>query len=210
MLQFIKTEFAGMGQFLKTYSTEVIVFFFAVLFITLDRYPTIKNGDLSTLLFYAVFPVLVILIILRKNPLDFGLGIGDFRIWWKYVLITCLVAAAVLYAGLFFPSLQKYYKQEHFNFAHYFVINFIGLFAIEYMYRGFLLFGLKDKFREGTILIQMIPFVLLHFGKPEVETISTLFTGILFGYICYRGKSFWPAFLIHLFINIFFVALINR
>jgi len=210
MLQFIKTEFAGMGQFLKTYSTEVIVFFFAVLFITLDRYPTIKNGDLSTLLFYAVFPVLVILIILRKNPLDFGLGIGDFRIWWKYVLITCLVAAAVLYAGLFFPSLQKYYKQEHFNFAHYFVINFIGLFAIEYMYRGFLLFGLKAKFKEGTILIQMIPFVLLHFGKPEVETLSTLFTGILFGYICYRGKSFWPAFLIHLFINIFFVALINR
>jgi CAAX protease family protein len=55
----------------------------------------------------------------------------------------------------------------------------------------------------------MIPFALLHLGKPELETISTLFTGILFGYVAYRGKSFWPAFIIHLFINIFFVTLIN-
>jgi membrane protease YdiL (CAAX protease family) len=78
------------------------------------------------------------------------------------------------------------------------------------MFRGFLLFGLKEKFKEGSILIQMIPFVLLHIGKPELETISCLFTGILFGYMAYRGKSFWPAFTIHLFINIYFVALINR
>jgi membrane protease YdiL (CAAX protease family) len=56
----------------------------------------------------------------------------------------------------------------------------------------------------------MIPFVLLHLGKPELETISCLFTGILFGYIAYRGKSFWPVFLIHLFINVYFVWLINR
>jgi len=45
------------------------------------------------------------------------LGIGNFRIWWKYVLVTCLIAAAVLYAASFMPSLQKYYKQEHFNFS---------------------------------------------------------------------------------------------
>jgi membrane protease YdiL (CAAX protease family) len=77
------------------------------------------------------------------------------------------------------------------------------------MYRGFLLFGLKEKFKEGSILLQMIPFALLHLAKPELETLSTLVTGILFGYVAYRGKSFWPAFIIHLFINVFFVTLIN-
>jgi len=106
MLQFIKTEFAGMGQFLKTYSTEVIVFFFAVLFITLDRYPTIKNGDLSTLLFYAVFPCLWFSLSCAK-PARFRIGHRRF----PYLVEICpdhlLVAAAVLYAGLFFPSLQN-------------------------------------------------------------------------------------------------------
>jgi uncharacterized protein len=71
------------------------------------------------------------------------------------------------------------------------------------------LFGLKDKLKEGRILLQMVPSVLMHLGKPELETISTLFTGILFGYICYRGKSYWPALIIHVFINVFFVAAIN-
>ena len=66
-----------------------------------------------------------------------------------------------------------------------------------------------EKFKEGSILLQTIPFVLLHLGKPELETISTIITGILFGYVAYRGKSFWPAFIIHMFINVFFVGLIN-
>ena len=210
MLRFLKEEFAGLGQFLKRNANETIIVLAAALFLSLDRYHTIKNGDFSTFLFYAAFPILVILIVLRKNPLNFGLSIGSPRIWLKYVLVTCLISAAVLYAASFVPSLQKYYKQEHFNFLHYFLTSCLSLSVIEYMFRGFLLFGLKEKFKEGSILIQMIPFVLLHLGKPELETISCLFTGILFGYIAYRGKSFWPAFIIHLFINVFFVWLINR
>ena len=210
MLKFIKEEFSGLVQFLKQNTTETVIVLSAALFLSLDHYHVIMNGDFSTFLFNAAFPILVILIILRKNPFNFGLSIGNFRIWWKYVLVTCLIAAAVLFAVSFVPSLQKYYKQEHFNFLRYFLVNCLSLSAIEYMYRGFLLFGLKDKFKEASILIQTIPFVLLHFGKPELDTISCLVTGVLFGYIAYRGKSFWPVFIIHLFINVFFVWLINR
>jgi membrane protease YdiL (CAAX protease family) len=210
MLRFFQEEFTGLFQFLKRNAGETIVILTATLFISLDRYHVIGNGDLSTFLFYMAFPILVVLLVLRKNPLNFGLSIGDFRIWWKYVLVTCLIAAAVLYAASFMPALQKYYKQDNLHFLHYLLVNCLGLAAIEYMYRGFLLFGLKEKFKEGSILIQTIPFVLMHLGKPEVETISCLFTGILFGYMAYRGKSFWPAFLIHLFINVYFVWLVNR
>ena len=115
----------------------------------------------------------------------------------------------VLYAASFIPALQSYYRIGEFKFLPYFLTSCISLAASEFIYRGFLLFGLKEKFKEGSILLQMIPFALLHLGKPELETVSTLFTGILFGYVAYRGKSFLPAFIIHLFINIFFVALIN-
>jgi membrane protease YdiL (CAAX protease family) len=119
------------------------------------------------------------------------------------------VAAAILYAVSFMPSLQTYYLMDQFKFITYFWTSCISLAASEFMFRGFLLFGLKDKLKEGSILLQMIPFALLHLGKPEIETISTIVTGILFGYIAYRGKSYWPAFIIHLFINIFFVVAVN-
>jgi len=72
-----------------------------------------------------------------------------------------------------------------------------------------LLFGLKEKLAEKSILVQMVSFVLLHFGKPEIETLSTILTGIYFGYIVYRGNSYWPAFIIYLFINISLVYFVN-
>jgi hypothetical protein len=67
MTRFLKEEFTGLGQFLKNYATETVIMFSAALFISLDHYHVIKNGDFSTFLFYAVFPILVILIVLRKT-----------------------------------------------------------------------------------------------------------------------------------------------
>ncbi len=209
IFHFIREELGGMGQFLKRNGNATIILASAALFLALDKYRPIGPDWLSTLLYYAVFPVLVILIILRKNPLDYGLRWGSPRIWGYYVLIVCLAAAVILYASSFFTALQSYYSQADFNFITYALLQIVSLGAQEFFYRGYLLFGLKEKLGEGSILLQMVPFALMHLGKPELETISTVITGILFGYIAWRGKSFWPAFFIHLFINIFFVALVN-
>jgi membrane protease YdiL (CAAX protease family) len=209
MIRLFKEELGGIWQFLKKNGSEIVIVAAATLFIVLHEYHPIQNEWLSVFLYYGVFPILVIIIVLRKNPLDFGLRWGSPKIWWLYVGVTCVIAAAILYASSFSTSLQDYYRQADFNLFTYFLSQCMSLSASEFMYRGFLLFGLKEKFQEGSILLQMIPFVLLHLGKPELETISTIITGILFGYIAYRGKSFWPAFIIHLFINVFFVGLIN-
>jgi membrane protease YdiL (CAAX protease family) len=209
MIHFLKKEFACFGQFLKSNGNEIIIVIFGTLFIVLNEYNPISSEWVSVFLYYTVFPILVILIILRKNPLDFGLRWGSPRLWWPWVLIIWVIAAVVLYAASFNTSLKDYYLEENFKMLTYFLTSCVNLGAQEFMYRGFLLFGLKDKFKEGSILLQTIPFVLVHLGKPELETVSTVFTGILFGYIAYRGKSFWPAFIIHLFINVFFVGIIN-
>lgn len=209
MIHFLKEELDGIYQFLKRNGRETVIIVSGTLFITLDNYHLIGPEWLSTFIYYAVFPILIILIVLRKNPLDFGLRLGSPRIWGFYVLVICLAAAAILYASSFSTSLQSFYQMGEFKLLTYFLTSCISLAASEFMYRGFLLFGLKEKFKEGSILLQMIPFALLHLGKPELETVSTIITGILFGYVAYRGRSYWPAFIIHLFINVFFVALIN-
>lgn len=209
MIHFLKEELDGICQFLKRYGNEAIIIVSATLFITLNQYHPIRNAWLSSFIYFAVCPVVVILIILRKNPLDFGLRSGSPKIWGFYVLVICLASAVILYASSFIPSLQSYYRMDDFKLPTYILASCVSLSASEFIYRGFLLFGLKDKFKEGSILLQMIPFVLVHLGKPEVETVSTILTGILFGYVAYRGKSYWPAFIIHLFINVFFVGLVN-
>jgi len=207
-MHLLREELIAIGRFLKQHGSETVVVASAVLFLCLDRYHPIQPEWLSTFIYCAVCPIIVI-VILRKNPLDFGLRLGDYRIWGLHVGVICLIAAVLLYASSFSASLQSFYKERNFDFLTYFLTSCISLFGWEFIFRGYLLFGLKDKLKEGAILLQMVPFALLHLGKPELETVSTIFTGILFGYVAYRGKSFWPAFIIHLFINIFFVSLIN-
>lgn len=199
----------GIYQFLKRNWREATIISTAALFLSLDRYHPVWENWFSTLLFYGILPIIVILVILRRNPLDFGLRFGNPRIWGPLVAITCLVGAPILYFTSFSPEFQTYYTQARFNPGIYALQSMASLFASEFLFRGFLLFGLKNKLGEGSIFVQMVPFVLVHFGKPELETVSTILTGVLFGYIAYRGRSFWPAYLIHLFINIFFLAAVN-
>jgi len=199
----VSSELKNLGGFLKGWYQEIVVNSFATLFMILFNHHKIENFWVSSLIYFGILPVLAILIILRKNPLDFGLRIGNYRVWIPYVVIFLLIAVPILYLTSDMSSVQGYYRtHRNSEFLTYVWKMAVYMLGWEFLFRGFMLFGLKDKFKEGSILIQMIPFVLLHFGKPEIETISTIFTGILWGYICYRGKSFWPAYIMHMVVNL--------
>jgi uncharacterized protein len=206
---FLRTELRSIGRYVADYKNEIVVIGSAMLFLSLDRYHQLGTEWQSSLFYYLLLPILVIVFLLRKNPLNFGFQRGEIRKWASYVGITCLIAAPILYLTSRMAAFQGYYDMQHFRLGNYFWVTFANLFGSEFLFRGFMIFGLKNRFKEGSILIQLIPFVLVHFGKPELETLSTILTGIYFGYIVYRTNSFWPAFLIHMFINIFFVVSVN-
>ena len=208
MLNFIKKEFRAVFAFLAENGNEAVIIATAALVLTLERYNDILNKWADSLIYFALIPVIII-ILLRRNPLDFGLRPGNPKVWGFHVVIFCLIAWPVLHFSAANPSISDYYLENNFSLLKYSLVSLGSLFGSEFLYRGFLLFGLKEKFGEASILIQAIPFVLTHLGKPEPETLSTIITGIYFGYICYRGKSFWPALIVHLFINIYFVAMVN-
>ncbi|MEM7009611.1 MAG: CPBP family intramembrane glutamic endopeptidase [Thermodesulfobacteriota bacterium] len=199
----ISSELKNLGLFLKNWYQEIVVISFATLFMILHYHHKIENYWISSLVYFGVLPVLTILIFLRKNPLDFGLRIGNYRVWIPYVIIFLALAIPVLYFTSDMSSVQGYYRSHRgFDFLTYALQMGVYMLGWEFLFRGFMLFGLKDKLKEASIIIQMIPFALLHIGKPEIETISTIFTGILWGYIAYRGKSFWPAYIMHMVVNL--------
>lgn len=208
MSTLFKRELQEIASFFRRNYREIVIIGLATLFLTLAGYHPIGPSWTSSLIYFAVFPILTI-IILRKNPLDFGLKLGKFKVWGFYVVVTFIVALPILYIASRIPVFTRYYTMPQFNVVKYIPETIVYLLAWEFIFRGFLLFGLKEKLKESSILIQMVPFVIVHFGKPEIETISTILTGIYFGYIAYRGNSYWPAFIIHLFINIVFVVLVN-
>jgi len=205
----LKTEIGQIGSFFKRNYRETIVIGLATIFLVVAEYHPIGPPWVSAPIYFLALPLLTIVLVLRKNPLDFGLRPGNAKIWSLYVVATIIVAAPVLYFASRSSVLAHYYAVPQFDVVKYSIQTVIYLLAWEFIFRGFLLFGLKSRFKEASILVQMIPFVLLHLGKPEIETLSTLITGLYFGWVAYRGNSFWPAYIMHLFINIAFVVFVN-
>jgi membrane protease YdiL (CAAX protease family) len=208
MFAFFWREIKAAGAFVKRNRREVIVLCLAALAITLNEYNPVSPFWLGALVYFGALPLMGILL-LGRNPLDFGLRIGNWKSWGFHVILVVVIGLPVLYFASRTARLENYYTIAQFNLLVYSLEITAYMLAWEFFFRGFLLFWLKEKLGEASILVQMVPFVLLHFGKPEVETISAIVMGVYLGFIAYRGKSFWPALIIHLFINITFRVLVN-
>jgi hypothetical protein len=81
MSGFLRQEWRQLRQFLQDYGRETVIVAFGTLFIVLHKYNPIYNEWVHDLLYNGVFPILAILVVLRKNPLDFGLRWGNPRVW---------------------------------------------------------------------------------------------------------------------------------
>jgi membrane protease YdiL (CAAX protease family) len=137
---------------------------------------------------------------------DWGIGLGDWRWWLPHhgVLLGLLVPVLVATTWLV-PPLAAFYPvykpaRTHLDalvLAHgALALDFIGW---EFLFRGFLLFAVA---RRGdallAILVQALPFFLLHSPKPEIEMLSSFVGGIFAGWFCLRARSFFPLYVIHL------------
>ena len=76
-------------------------------------------------------------------------------------------------------------------FAGYEAAYAVYFVAWEYFFRGFLTFSLEKTLGIWVIFVQMLPFVVMHFGKPDLEAMSSIFGGIALGYLALRTRSFW-------------------
>ncbi len=205
----ISTEFREIYLFLKNNYSSIIIVSTAVLFLILGKYSGIKPGWLNALLYYFILPVFVIVVFFQRNPLDFGLRPGNVKIWLVHVCVASFVSLIVLSIASRDPSIHRYYISRNLDMVSYTADFALKLFAWEFLFRGFMLMGLKERFNEGSIVIQMIPFALMHMGKPVMEILTCIPMGLYFGFVAYRGNSFWPAFIIHLVINISLKVFVN-
>jgi membrane protease YdiL (CAAX protease family) len=157
---------------------------------------------------YLLIPLLIIVVFFRDNPKEYGFSLGD---WKAGLLLTAfgvlLMAPVIYYLGSGDASMQEYYKPFTKNLPW---TTFLDLIGWEFLFRGWILFGYARKFGPEALWIQAVPFALMHNGKPEVETLSTIFGGFAFGWVAWRTRSFvWP-FLIHWFIATFIIIVAAR
>ncbi|MBN2495641.1 MAG: CPBP family intramembrane metalloprotease [Deltaproteobacteria bacterium] len=143
-----------------------------------------------------------------KRPWTEWISLGDWRFGLKAALALYAVFLPVLVAISFLPEFQtKYplYAAATDSCSHFalhelaYAIYFIGW---EFIYRGFMLFGLRPALGYYAVFVQTIPFAIMHFGKPQVETLAAVLAGIILGYLALRARSFWYGWLLHALVAI--------
>jgi membrane protease YdiL (CAAX protease family) len=155
--------------------------------------------------FYFIIPMIVIALIFRESPSEYGFQIGNWRRGLVWLLVACASMAIILWFVARTPAMQRYYEAKAPDSVAFLIfISAVELFAWEFIWRGLLLFGMARVLGPGpAIFLQAVPFAFMHLGKPELETLSTIFGGAAFGFIAWNTGSFLYPAIIHTFIVIF-------
>jgi membrane protease YdiL (CAAX protease family) len=177
----------------------VTVTIVSALLLMVDHYHKITPHKYwDRVILYLVIPLLITLILFRENPRDYGFSLGNWKLGLIYTAIGVLFMAPVIYyLGSGNESMKAYYEPFLPGLPW---TTFLDLIGWEFLFRGWILFAYARRFGHDALWLQAVPFALAHMGKPELETLSTIFGGFAFGWVAYRTKSFLYPFLIHWFI----------
>jgi membrane protease YdiL (CAAX protease family) len=187
----------------------------ATLLLLMDHYHQFLPGEafadvarakaVERIFYYLLVPLAIIAFGLRERPAEFGFRLGDWRAGLRWTGLIVVAAALVLWLPARSPAMVRYYSRFPGDLGELILTAGLDLVGWEFFFRGFLLFGLMRLVGPTAVVIQAVPFALAHMRKPELETLSTIFGGTLFGWVAWRTRSFLYPFLIHWFIYTFVV-----
>jgi hypothetical protein len=165
----------------------------------------------ATFIFLFVIPVLFIALHPRLRLRDFGLGLGDWRFAGKIAIIFGVVMVAAVLLILLFDvkSFLGYYPlyaekrvtgpQPDFLFwflilEFCFLLYFIGW---EFYFRALMLFPLEKYLGSLAAVVAVLPFALVHIGKPIPEVFGSILAAWLLCILVLRTRSFWICGVLH-------------
>jgi membrane protease YdiL (CAAX protease family) len=158
---------------------------------------------LSSLVIRVMVPAAIIAFVLRERPGDWGFAVrGQWRHLRLYVLLLFGMAPLLWLASLMpaFQAKYPFYESAglggwHFwGFQLFYGLQFLG---VEAFFRGFLLFGLYARLGFYAIPAMVIPYTMIHFGKPAPETFAAIAAGFILGWLALKSRSFLWGFFLH-------------
>ena len=196
--------------------------------ISIDNAIYLSRFMLSFLLL-GIVPLITVFLC-GQSPRLLGLIIRIKPFRWYHMFIFIIIAVTAGVTGGLDKSISGFYPYTHSLITevqnvgwsrfiiHTVLYGFFYYLPWELFFRGFLILPFIDKLIQsdkdlitnsdnryllyGIIAFQTIPSTLLHFGHPMTELISAIPAGILFGWLVYKTKSIFPAFILHFIVGI--------
>ncbi len=173
-----------------------------------DSYSTIYEYLAAFLLMF-LLPLLIVRVILKGSPREYGLQWGDTKFGFRFVAIALPLILLAAYVGASDPAVRTEYPLAKSAMQALPLFLIVEMFYLlyylgwEFFFRGFMLFGLEKSYGTVTaILIQTIPSALVHIGKPASESFAAILAGLAFGYLAIRSRSILYPLILHAAVGI--------
>lgn len=163
---------------------------------------------LSVCFWYFVVPAAVIKLVLRQPLSDYGFAhTGILNGLKTYVFLFGLMLPLIIYFSFnaHFQQMYPFYRLDDpsatLSFKRLLVweavyaLQFLG---VEFFFRGFLLHGLKKTAGFLAISAMVLPYCMIHFGKPMPEAIGSIVAGYVLGYLSLKSNNIFPGMLLHI------------
>jgi membrane protease YdiL (CAAX protease family) len=152
---------------------------------------------------YMILPMLVIAAMPGQRIRDYYISPrGFFRHLPVYVVLFLLILPAVFLAAQT-KSFQhtypfyKYANRSTFDLVAWEALYAAQFLALEFFFRGFMLQGLREKLGSNAIFVMIVPYCMIHYGKPLPETLGAIGAGVILGTLAMRTRSIWGGVVIH-------------
>ncbi len=152
---------------------------------------------------YFVVPAIVILVVFRQSLRDYGL---DFRGFIRHLPLyfgLLLLAVPVVAYAAYQPELARFYpfdpsaRESLGNLVRWELVYGVQFLALEFFFRGFLLFALEPRLGLNSVFVMAVPYCMIHYRKSWPESIAAVLGGIVLGYVTLKTRSVLGGVLIH-------------
>ncbi len=152
---------------------------------------------------YLVLPAILIAFIPGVRVRDQHVSLkGFWKHLWVYVALFAAVFPAVVIASTTksFQHTYPFYKLANrssldlWSWEAMYAAQFLSL---EFFFRGVMLSTLRRLVGSNAIFVMIVPYCMIHFGKPMPETLGAIGAGLILGTLAMRTRSIWGGVLIH-------------
>jgi membrane protease YdiL (CAAX protease family) len=152
---------------------------------------------------YGIVPMLTVWLAFRGRLADYGCrGRGLWKHLWIYVALYALVLPFIIAAARTQAFRETYPFYVYAGRSPLDLVLWESMYAatflaLEFFFRGFLLFTLTRVMGPHAIFVTIVPYCMIHFHKPVAEVAGAVVAGIVLGTLALATRSIWCGVLIH-------------
>ncbi len=153
---------------------------------------------------YVVIPIISVFLTPALSLRHCGLGTSGFaRHLWVYAVLLLIVLPVIVFIS-FQQDFKEYYpfydyaSRSWFDFLAWELLYAVQFVSLEFLFRGYMLHPLKKSLGAYSIFLMVIPYCMIHYGKPYLEPNAAIVAGVVLGTLSLRTGSIWCGCLIHI------------